>query len=230
MRHCLHGKDLPMSVGDSLRQNLGFWHWYPRLLCQGLTDEQLHWQPRDHPNHIMFALWHAYRSEDYLIHGLLMQTPDVFTTNGWAQRLPVAEPGDPPFGTGLNRRQIAAVRLNLDHLLDYAEAVRAAVQAYADGLSPDEGAEHVPLPFFAPVYPMLATVSRAEVVAFSASATPPSTSARSSTSRASWAFRAPRSSHATTVVGATFRSPALPCHSERGRTRLWRKSGTGAIR
>jgi len=155
-----------MSVGDALRKNLEFWHCYPRLLCEGLTEEQLHWQPESQPNHMMFAMWHAYRSEDEIIHGLLMQMPGIFTREGWAERLPVAEPGKPPFGTGLNREQIAAVRLRLDYLLDYAEAVRASIQSYADGLSEEQGAQQVPLPFFAPVYPMLDKMSRAEVLSF----------------------------------------------------------------
>src|SRR3990172_2202624 len=155
-----------MSVGDALRKNLEFWHWYPRLLCEGLAEQQLHWQPENHPNHMMFAMWHAYRSEDDIIHKLLMQEPGVFKREGWAERLPVAEPGTPPFGTGLNRKQIAAVRLRLDDLLGYAEAVRASVQRYADSLSEEEGAQQVPLPFLAPVYPMLEKMSRAEVLSF----------------------------------------------------------------
>jgi hypothetical protein len=115
---------------------------------------------------MMFAMWHAYRSEDEIIHGLLMRRPSVFARAGWAERLPVAEPGKPPFGTGLNREQIAAVRLHLNDLLEYAEAVAAAIQEYADGLSEEDGAEQVSLPFFAPVYPMLDSMSRAEVLAF----------------------------------------------------------------
>ena len=155
-----------MSVGDSLRKNLQFWHWYPRLLCKGLSEEQLHWQPENHSNHMMFAMWHAYRSEDEIIHGLLMRRPGVFARDGWAPRLSVAEPGDPPFGTGLNREQIAGVRLRLDDLLEYAEAVGASIQAYADSLSDEEGAEPIALPFFEPIYPMLDSMSRAEVLSF----------------------------------------------------------------
>ncbi|OGO51614.1 MAG: hypothetical protein A2148_10245 [Chloroflexi bacterium RBG_16_68_14] len=155
-----------MRVGDALRKNLEFWHWYPRLLCQELTEEQLHWQPEDHPNHIMFALWHAYRSEDELVHGLLMGRPSVFTSEGWADRLPVAEPGNPPFGTGLTREQVARIRLRLDDLLEYAEAVRRSIQSFADGLGEEEGAAEVPLPFFERVYPMLDKLSRAEVLWF----------------------------------------------------------------
>lgn len=155
-----------MSVGDSLRKNLHFWHWYPQLLTEGLTEDQLHWQPETNPNHITFATWHAYRSEDEIIHNLLIHQPSVFTRDGWASRLPVAEPGTPPFGTGLTREQIARVRLPLPDLLEYATAVGEAIQAYADTLSEEEGAEEISLPFFTPVYPMIDRVSKAEVLTF----------------------------------------------------------------
>jgi len=109
-----------MSVGDTIRKNLEFWHWYPRMLCDGLTDDQLHWQPEGHPNHIMYTLWHAYRSEDDLIHSLLIGRPGVFARDEWAARLPVEATGRSPFGNGLDRQGIAAVRLSLDAVLDYA--------------------------------------------------------------------------------------------------------------
>lgn len=155
-----------MSVGDSLRKNLHFWHWYPQLLTEGLTESQLHWQPETNPNHITFAIWHAYRSEDEIIHGLLMQKPSVFVRDGWAARLPVAEPGNPPFGTGLDREQIARVRLPLADILEYALAVGEAIQSYADSLSAEDAAVEIPLPFFTPVYPMIDRLTRAEVLSF----------------------------------------------------------------
>lgn len=155
-----------MSVGDAIRKNLEFWHWYPRMLCEGLTADQLHWQPEGHPNHIMYILWHAYRSEDDIIHSLLVGRPGVFRREGWESRLPVEFTGMSPFGNGLNRQQIAAIRLPLDAVLDYAEAVRASIQEYADGLTPEQGAEIVKLPFFRNTYPMLGEATRAEVLTF----------------------------------------------------------------
>ena len=155
-----------MSVGDALRKNLHFWHWYPRLLCEGLSNEELHWQPEGNPNSIMFTLWHAYRSEDDILHGLLMRQPSVFLRDGWAERLPVAETGETAFGNGLSREQIAKVRLSFETVMEYAEAVGRSVQDYADTLVDSEGAEMVPLPFFATVYPMLDEMSRAEVISF----------------------------------------------------------------
>jgi hypothetical protein len=154
-----------VSVGDSIRKNLYFWHWYPQLICKDLTEEQLHWQPETNPNHMTFALWHAYRSEDEIIHQLLIQQPSVFMRDGWAKRLPVAEPGTPPFGTGLSREQIAHVHLPLDAIIEYAEVVGKAIQEYADSLSEADGAVDVPLPFFEGVYP-LTSASRAEVLTF----------------------------------------------------------------
>jgi hypothetical protein len=135
------------------------------MLTEGLTEEQLHWQPEGHPNHMTFAIWHAYRSEDEIIHGILMQKPSLYVRDGWAQRLPVTEPGNPPFGTGLNREQIANVRVPLPDLLEYADAVGKAVQEYADSLSDEQGQEIIPLPFFKDVYP-LEEASRAEVITF----------------------------------------------------------------
>jgi hypothetical protein len=155
-----------MRVGDALRKSLEFWHWYPQLLCEGLSDDQLHWQPDAHPNHIMFAMWHVYRCEDDIIHGLLMQKPGVFASGGWAQRLPVAEPGNPPFGTGLNREQIAAIRLRLDDLLEYTGAVCAAIQSYADSLTEEEAAQQVSLPILEETYPVLQGMNRVDLLAF----------------------------------------------------------------
>lgn len=152
-----------MTVGDTLRKNLDFWHWYPKLLCEGLSEEQLHWQPESHPNHIMYTLWHTYRSEDDLIHMLLMGKPGIFHRDGWASRMPVPFAGA---GNGLNREQIAALRLPLDTILDYADAVRASIQEYADSLTDEQGSEPVQLPFFKDVYPGYEVLSRAEVLSF----------------------------------------------------------------
>jgi len=155
-----------MTPGDSLRKTLEFWHWYPGMLCEGLTEEQLHWQPENHNNHITFAIWHAYRSEDDIIHRLLIGSDTIFVTDGWADRLPVAEPGEPAFGTGLNREQIAAVHLDLPTLLEYVDAVGKSMQEYADSLTEETAAEELPLPFFASVYPIIDKLSRFEILNF----------------------------------------------------------------
>lgn len=93
-----------MAANVALSKNITFWHWYPELLIKDVTPEQLHWQPDGHDTSMMFAMWHAYRAADDLIHGMVMQRPSVFAAGGWSERLPIAETGATPFGNGLSSR------------------------------------------------------------------------------------------------------------------------------
>lgn len=150
---------------DAMRTNLAFWHDLFGILCRDLTPEQLHWQPERHDSTIMFALWHAIRSEDELVHGLIARKPSVFTTGGWAERLPVAKTGVTSFGTGLDRAGVAAIRLDIGTLLEYVAAVRDAVIAYVGGLTEKEAAEPIALPFFEKPYGF-DSLTRLEALAF----------------------------------------------------------------
>jgi hypothetical protein len=150
----------------ALKKNLEFWHWYPELLVQGLTPEQLCWQPEQHDTSIIFAIWHAYRAEDEILHGLVIRKPSVFAAQGWAERLPVTETALTPFGNGFSREQIARLHLDIQSLLAYAKAVGAAEIAYLDSISDEEAAAEVSLPFFAGVYPGVDVISKAEAFAF----------------------------------------------------------------
>jgi hypothetical protein len=150
----------------ALKKNLEFWHWYPELLVQGLTPEQLAWQPDAHDTSIVFAIWHTYRAEDEILHGVVMQRPSVFASQGWAERLPVTQTGVTPFGNGLTREQIGGLRLDIDVLLAYAKAVGVSEIAYLESMSDDEAASEIKLPFFTGVYPNVDVMSKAETIAF----------------------------------------------------------------
>jgi hypothetical protein len=153
-------------MSAALARNLAFWHWFPRLLVRDLTPEQLRWQPEHHDTTITFALWHAYRSEDDLLHALVMQRPSIFSSGAWAERLPVAEKGLTPFGNGLTREQIARIELDPAALCEYATAVGDDIAAWAGSLGDDEAAEEVQLPFFKDTYPDVDVMTRLETVAF----------------------------------------------------------------
>ena len=149
---------------NALTKNVELWHWYPELLVRDLTPEQLRWQPERHDSTVIFALWHAYRACDELIHGLVMRRPTVFASQGWATRLPVEQTGATPFGNGLSRADIAAIDLSTDDLLAYARAVGASVVAYVNAITDDEAAEEVALPFFSEAYPGYDRLSRIETI------------------------------------------------------------------
>lgn len=149
-----------------LTKNIDFWHWYPELLVRDLTPEQLRWQPEQHDSTIAFALWHAYRATDELVHGMVMQRPSVFTAQDWAARLPVDKTGVTPFGNGLSREQIAAIDLPVDELCAYAKAVGASLNAYIASLPDGDAEAEVALPFFSQVYPGYDRLSRIDTIAF----------------------------------------------------------------
>jgi len=149
---------------NALTKNVEFWHWYPEVLVRDLTPEQLRWQPEQHDSTIVFALWHAYRACDELIHGLVMRRPSVFASDEWAARLPVEKTGVTPFGNGLSREEIAAIELPVDELCAYAKAVGAHIISYMESMSDDEAAEEVLLPFFSQAYPGFDRMSRADTI------------------------------------------------------------------
>lgn len=155
-----------MTAPTPLIQNLKFWHAMPSILIDGLTPEQLRWQPDQHDTSILFALWHAYRAEDEILHALVMQSPSVFRSEGWAARLPVAETGATAFGNGLTRAQIGAIDVDAGEVLRYAEAVGASMIAWLAAATEEERAAEVRLPFFAGVYPHVDALSKEETIAF----------------------------------------------------------------
>lgn len=155
-----------MAANVRLAKNLAFWHWYPELLTQDLTAEQLHWQPEGHDTSIAFAVWHAYRAADELIHGLVIRRPSVFTSEGWAARLPVDTTGATPFGNGLTRERIGGIRLDAGELCAYARAVGESVASYVATLSDEQAAEEVQLPFFKGVYRDVDVMTKAEAIVF----------------------------------------------------------------
>lgn len=155
-----------MAANTALSKNLTFWHWFPELLVQGLTPEQLRWQPEGHDTSIIFAIWHAYRGADELIHGMVMKRPSVFAAQDWAARLPVERVGVTPFGNGATREQIGNIDLNIDELLAYANAVGESINDYLALLPDDQAVEELALPFFTSVYPGVDRLSRVEAIAF----------------------------------------------------------------
>ena len=155
-----------MQAGEALAKNITFWHWYPELIIDGLTDEQMHWQPEGHDTTITVAIWHGYRACDELVHGMVMGRPSVFASADWAKRLPAERVGVTPFGNGGSRDQIAELRLDRAELLAYARAVGESINAYLGGLSDSDAAAEVQLPFFTNVYPEVDRMSRLETIAF----------------------------------------------------------------
>lgn len=155
-----------MTGRAAILRNLGFWHWYPEVLLDGLTGEQRRWQPEGQDTSVNFAIWHSYRAADEICHGMVMQRPSVYTTENWAERLPVMEMGATPFGNGFSREQIGRLDFDPAQLTAYASAVGRSLADWVSEASDEEASAEVAFPFFAKVYPGYDHMSKLEAVTF----------------------------------------------------------------
>lgn len=102
--------------------------------CEGLTDDQLHYQPSSDTNSIAWLVWHLYRWQDIHTaeaHGEM----DVWTSEGWPARFSVDASRH---GDGDTPEQVAAFRPGRDLLFAYATAAHEASMERISRLSEDQ--------------------------------------------------------------------------------------------
>jgi len=94
---------------------------------EGLTPEQVRWQPGLNTNHIAWLVWHMARVEDGWI-SRLRQGPEVWNAEGWADRFHM----DPvSVGAGQTMEEVRAMPdVPLTDLMAYFDAVRAVTRHY----------------------------------------------------------------------------------------------------
>ena len=152
-----------MQPIDALSWNIGFFHSYPRSVCEGVSDEQLRWQPHEHPNSILFTIWHPLSAEDAAV-SRWSGRDQVLDSGGWRARLTL--PDNWPPSWELTRAHIAALDLDIGTLLDYGEAVGEATLAYLGGLTESDAAEAVEIPWAQRFYPKFGTGTRLDLVGY----------------------------------------------------------------
>ena len=102
----------------------------------GLSQEELMWQPQPGANHIAFILWHILRVEDWFFQYMFLRVPQVWESERWHEKLNL--PDDPRItGFGYTAEQVDSFpAVKLADLLGYGEAVRARTVEYIRGLEP----------------------------------------------------------------------------------------------
>ncbi|WP_341728068.1 DinB family protein [Brooklawnia sp.] len=102
----------------------------------GLTTEELLWQPAEGANHIAWLAWHIGRCEDAQI-APIGGVPEVYR-DGWVERFGL--PYEPSaIGYGQSAEQMQAFRLKDPSVLTgYYAAVHAATEQILDGLSDED--------------------------------------------------------------------------------------------
>ena len=121
---------------------------------EGLTSEELTWQPGPESNPIGFLAWHIARDEDRMIQHIILNRPDIWERDGWCERLGLPREGS---GYGYTAEQVASFPMpDIKDILAYFDAVRSETLQYLRSLDAGE-LERCPMPDDRPGY----TVGRA---------------------------------------------------------------------
>ncbi|MEU8254481.1 DinB family protein [Micromonospora inaquosa] len=106
-----------------------------REAVDGLSPEQLRFQPGAGANSIGWLVWHLTRVQDHHVAELL-DADQIWVSGDWAGRFGLAADPDDT-GYGHSPAQVAAVRpQSAQALLDYYEAVAARTGGFLAGLDP----------------------------------------------------------------------------------------------
>ena len=125
-----------MDFKGIVRMALGEYMEGLRKALDGLTPEELRFQPTAEAHHIDFAVWHMARVEDNWVQRFARRTDQVWLQEGWYHKL-----GLPQFdsGSGYTADQVANLPVfDLDGIMDYYDSVRRETLEYLDGLSGED--------------------------------------------------------------------------------------------
>ena len=102
---------------------------------QDTTDDQLNWTPpADTVNPISVTALHVLGSEDVFIQQILLGQPRLWESEGWANKIGVAEPP----GRGGGWAEVRNATISVEAVLAYQAALRAATDAYLAALTAEE--------------------------------------------------------------------------------------------
>ena len=138
-----------MKWHDLLADGYGRVPEFLESVLQGLTPEDLHWQPRPDSNSIGWLAWHLTRQQDAQI-ASLMGAEQLWTADGWHARFD--RPPDPEdSGFGNTQEQVEAFRApDVDTLLEYQHAVSERSRGYFSSLSETDLDRELNEPHFQP--------------------------------------------------------------------------------
>ncbi|MBM2826357.1 MAG: DinB family protein [Dehalococcoidia bacterium] len=124
-----------MDAIASLREGLGSARWLMEGTMEGLTSDQLHWQPSGTAHSVAAGYAHLVLSEDFLINTMVQGKPPLAATSHAGKtglsEMPPQDPGADWLGWAKK------VKMDYSAFRQYAQAVNANTEAYLSGLKPE---------------------------------------------------------------------------------------------
>ncbi len=105
-------------------------------VINGLSQDEIGWQPNPEANSIGLILLHAARSEDIFVQNRIRGKPQVWETGKWFEKVHFAQSETV---SGYTAEQLAAFKApDINIITAYSEAVRAETKDYLKNLTPGE--------------------------------------------------------------------------------------------
>ncbi|MFC1919786.1 DinB family protein [Chloroflexota bacterium] len=125
-----------MELSDFIQLGLDRARQETLKAIDGLTYDELKWQPGPGSNSIGLILFHQARSEDSLIQTRIQGKPQVYESEKWYEKmdLPTTEVGSHYTVEQVNAFHVPEPK----HLVAYGDAVRARTIGYLKGMTADE--------------------------------------------------------------------------------------------
>ncbi len=140
-----------MALKDFIRQALDLNRKDLLRQLDGLSPDDLGWQPAPHSNSIGFIAWHMARVEDGWVQRVFQRQPHLWISDGWAKRFGMAEEMR-DLGWGYSKDQLAAFNTpSLDLILGYSEAVRRSTLDFLERWDPEGEPVEARAPWGSPI-------------------------------------------------------------------------------
>lgn len=125
-----------MTLNEFIEDSLAKEHEFLMDAVHDLTPQELAWRAGPEANNINWILWHMFRVEDMWIQFFIKRETEIWERDGWNEKF-----GLPTRDNGFEHTpgQVTAFpTLDLQELLKYGEAARAATLEYLRGLGPED--------------------------------------------------------------------------------------------
>jgi hypothetical protein len=98
----------------------------------GLTPEELLWQPKPESNHILWTVWHMARVSDRWANSTVLGNDEIWISQSWAKRLGMPEDR---YGRGETPDQVRDFpSIDIGLVLEYFDAAHASLLGMIDAL------------------------------------------------------------------------------------------------
>ena len=107
----------------------------------GLSHDELRWQPTLHANSIDWMVWHMARVEDNLTKVVLQNHDPIWERDGWGARLAIPYSGA---GAGMTMDEIRAMgQIDVSLVMDYYRSIRKETSDYFENVMQEDDLSRV---------------------------------------------------------------------------------------